>query len=527
MRAARRTRRACGGLVLVTLAALVPGCASIGRMKPIAATVAPMQTSSERGHGVSEGQTAQLHALFGDTLIGFQPGTADSMRRFLGRLRGGYTADTLNVILCGDNRPGMRSVRLAPELQIMRQGLSLNPLKIARGLLYIPVTLFKGLVPDLALVRDIPAMAMHMPKWGREHQVMNAMLAKVDSLHARGQDVAVVVNTGDLVEDGRRPAHWQRFLRITQPLASRVPYFGVPGNHERTDTPEGIQNWRTATGLPGSSDRLYYCFDTADGWLRFIGLDSNPIVDPGSHWTREVQVKYSQEEFTWLVERVKEHVGPVVVMMHHPPFSSGAHRDEWQRDAMLRERRTRMVEALHEAGISIIASGHEHSYQRALLTWPDAVLIAVVSGGAGAPLHDIPPPAEAARLFSQYQVAGSVVKPQNVFTAQTFNFSVLRLWFGGGELYTYSVDDRSRATEIDRVQIDLKRYGVPKIDQHKIVVPPTHGPKEPMHAEKTPMIASPKTDSTAASQRLLSQPRPGRGAKSAPAAGDSLEKRPR
>ena len=162
--------------------------------------------------------------------------------------------------------------------------------------------------------------------------------------------------------------------------------------------------------------------------------------------------------------------------MHNPPFSVGTHRMEWQRDAVLIERRERMVRALHETGISILATGHEHSYQRALLTWPDAVLIVIVSGGGGAPLQQIPPPAESARLFSEYKVAGSVVKPENVFTSQVFNFTHLRLWFGGGDFHTYAVDQNSKATLIDKVQIDLNRYGIPQIDQHKMILPPAKGP---------------------------------------------------
>jgi len=275
-----------------------------------------------------------------------------------------------------------------------------------------------------------------------------------------------------------------------------------------------VENWRTATGLPVGGDRLYYCFDTADGWVRFIALDTNPIVDPANHWTREVQVKYSQEEFTWLVDRVKEHTGPVIVMMHHPPFSAGFHRMEWQSDPVLRERRERMVGALHDAGISIIASGHEHTYQRALLTWPDAVLIAIVTGGAGAPLHQIPPPAASAQLYSEYAVAGSVVKPQNVLTDEVFHFIHLRLWFGGGDFSTYAVDKNERVKQIDKVQIDLKRYGFPKIDQHKMPVPPAKGPRGTMaSAEDKSMKAPPaSSDSTSASERLLTKPPPGRAA---------------
>jgi hypothetical protein len=158
--------------------------------------------------------------------------------------------------------------------------------------------------------------------------------------------------------------------------------------------------------------------------------------------------------------------------MHHPPFSSGFHRVEWQSDAVLQERRERMVRALKEQGIGILASGHEHDYERALMTWPDAVLINIVTGGAGSPLHVIPPPAESAKLFGEYNVAGGVFKPENVSTGQFFHFIHLRLWFGGGEFTTYEVEPKGGVRLADHVQVDLKRYGVPKIDQHKIPLPP-------------------------------------------------------
>jgi hypothetical protein len=499
---------------------LLAGCAHMGTLTSVSQTISPAASESSAVNREERRTTlGPWRPLFGDTLIGLVPGTADSSRRYLGRLRDGYTSDTLNLMLFGDNRPGWRAARLAPEYLTIQRMFSPNPINIALGLVTIPWAIVKGLWPDLALLRDLPDKFRNMPVYGREREVLSAMLAKIDSLKAQGQTVSAVVNSGDLVHDGRYPAHWERFLRITQPLSSRVPYFGVPGNHERTDAVQGVQNWGLATGLPVGGDRLYYCFDTADGWLRVIALDTNPIVDPGKHWSREVQIKYSQEEFTWLVERIKEHTGPVIVLMHHPPFSSSLHREEWQKDSVLTERRERMMGALHEAGISAIVCGHEHDYQRALLTWPDAVAVVLVTGGAGAPLHPLPPPAEVARMFSEYHVAGSVVKPENVFSAQVFNFVHMRLWFGGGEFYAYAVDKNAKSTLIDKVEIDLKRYGVPKIDQHKIPIPPAKGPQEPSHTTMAPAsgpaaiggmakAAPGKVDTTTASKRILSKPSP-------------------
>lgn len=448
--------------------------------------------------------------LFGDTAIGFVTGTGDSTSRYLGALRQGFTADTLNIILMGDNRPAFRSARLKPEAVKVKNMLSWNPIDFLDGVIHIPILLVKGLFPDLALIRDIPDAIHATPSWGREESVVKAVMAKIDSIEANHQTVAAVINTGDLVKDGRYPQHWERFLKITQPLYSRVPYFPIAGNHERTDTPEGLENWRTATGLPISGDRLYYSFDSADGWVRFLALDSNPMTDPHNYWTREVEVQYSDEQIDWLVNSLKGHNGPAFVFLHHPPFSSGFHRVEWQNDDVLRERRARMVQAMRDAkNIGVIAAGHEHAYERALLTWPDAVIISIVAGGAGSPLHAIPSPAQSAALFSEYKVAGSEIKPENVFTADVYHFVHIRLWFGGGELLTYAVDQNSNTELIDTVEIDLKRYGTPQIDQFKRIVP-QEGPKQPPPVEETKdkkdVIAS--SDSTAASDRLESKPAP-------------------
>ena len=532
----RRSGRArlpgCVRLAMLAVAVAAAGCANVGRLEFNPSPIAPTQThvAGETPHpgtpsvpGTTPAKPTSSQAkqagpsvsgaMFGDTLIGLTPGTSDSTRRYLGRLRSGFTSDTLNFILYGDNRPGFRSSRLVPELTRVRDMFTKFPSRFGGGLVAIPQALWHGLYPDLGLIRDIPGYFRHTTNYGRERQVISGILDKIDSLQAHGQAVSAIVNSGDLVKDGRRPAHWRRFLRIIQPLSSRYPYFASPGNHERTDTPEGIANWGTATGLPVSSDRLYYCLDSADGWVRFIALDSNPIVGAQARWTREAQVKYSQEEFTWAVARIREHEGPVIVFMHHPPMSAGFHRSEWQRDSVLVQRREAMIRALHEAGLGVLLTGHEHTYQRALLTWPDAVLVCVVSGGAGAPLHALPSREVAKSLFAEYHIAGGSVLPENVYTAEAFHFLLVRIWFGGGELVAYAVDAKGKTTAIDRVAIDLKRYGTPQIDQHKVVIPRAKGPKGGAEGKgngsSLPLLGS-HPDSTSASRRLLSQPPPGR-----------------
>ena len=495
------------GIILTTCGALgAGGCAHVGKLAFTSNSLSLTNSDSTdrtRMRGIGP---PPLRPMFADTSIGLVPGSGDTAKRYLGRLRQGDITDTLNVMLFGDNRPGWRSTRLAPQYYKIRGIASRSPRRIVTGLVNIPIALARGLFPDLALLRDIPGRLRHMPTWGPEAKVVTAMLAKVDSIKAGGGLVAAVVNTGDLVNDGRYPAHWERFLRITKPLYTKVPYFAVAGNHERTDTVEGVENWRTATGLPVMSDRLYYCFDSADGWVRFIALDSGPMANPANLWSREAQVKFSDEQINWMVARLKEHQGPAFVFMHHPPFSAGFHRTEWQADSVLRQRRDKMIRAMHEAGIAIMANGHEHAYERALFTWPDAVMIDIVTGGAGAPLHKLPSPDVCAQLFSQYHVAGAEVKPENVYTGSFNHFIHARLWLGGGEILAYAVDNKSRSTLVDQVHIDLKRYGAPKIGQHKTAVVPKTAPATGANEEVAGKPKPAAADSVASSKRILKRP---------------------
>jgi hypothetical protein len=496
------------GLVLsllcaFVLAVLMPGCAKVGKLSfvdPVApvvpADVAEAQDSSREASGLGTAPrdvratpparpAETLRAMFADTLVGFRPGTADSAKRFLGRLRQGFTADTLNVIVMGDNRPSYRSTRLRNHTDAIRGMVSLNPVKFFKGLVNIPLFLVKGTIPDLALWRDIPSLITKSPGYGRETQVMQAILARVDSLEARGHNVAAVINAGDLVKDGRYPSHWERFLEITKPLYNRVPYMPIAGNHERTDDSLGLLNWQTATGLPIKGNLLHYCFDSADGWVRFIALDSNPMTDPKHYWSRDDEVAATNEQINWMVARLKEHTGPAMVFLHHPPFCLGFHREEWESDSLLSARRETMVRALREAGLAVLVAGHEHAYERAILSCGDAVLVCLVAGGAGSPLHVVATGDEAGRMFAAYgDIAGCAFQPENVYASMTFSYTLMRFWFGGGDLRTFAVDADGKDKLIDELAIDLKRFGIPEIDQQKMPVPPAEGPKQPPPPEE-------------------------------------------
>jgi 3',5'-cyclic AMP phosphodiesterase CpdA len=119
-------------------------------------------------------------------------------------------------------------------------------------------------------------------------------------------DVTVV--TGDLVEGGS--AEEYAYLReLLAPLA--MPIYVIPGNHDERENLRRAfadQPWMPKSGF------LHYAVD--DYPVRILALDSN--VPGAPHGTLD------EAQLTWLDARLQEEtMKPTVILLHHPPFSTG------------------------------------------------------------------------------------------------------------------------------------------------------------------------------------------------------------
>jgi 3',5'-cyclic AMP phosphodiesterase CpdA len=172
----------------------------------------------------------------------------------------------------------------------------------------------------------------------------------------------LVINTGDLVHHGRKDQEWGIFMKIIEPLAEKIPYYTVRGNH---DTGRNNYEKRFAPPNDSGTDR-YYTFNYKN--VHFIGLDTNESTGV---W---------REQRRWLEEALattdKSHI---VVFFHHPPFSITNKRGD----------NNRIIKAFHnlfvEHEVNLVIAGHDHLYYR---TNRDGVTY-VTTGGGGAPLYDV------------------------------------------------------------------------------------------------------------------------------------------
>ncbi len=171
---------------------------------------------------------------------------------------------------------------------------------------------------------------------------------------------AAVFHSGDLVEDGLDPDQWVIFNEIVAPLLQMADFYPALGNHEYNSTLY-FDNFN----LP--NNERWYVVDINN--LHFIILDSNFPLGPGS------------EQYIWFRKNLEQVAGTgvfLIVVFHHPPYSSGPHESD---EKGLRET---IVPLFEMYWVQIVFTGHDHFYERSLKN----NVFYVVTGGGGAPLHD-------------------------------------------------------------------------------------------------------------------------------------------
>jgi Icc protein len=142
----------------------------------------------------------------------------------------------------------------------------------------------------------------------------------IEHIGSLGDQVALVIGTGDLVNDGAAD-EYDRLDALLAPL--RVPWLASPGNHDdRTLVRERF------TTLPrgGPDEPIDHVVDEViDGCdLRIVCLDTTIA---GRHDGR-----LTPAQLTWLDRTLGERRGvPTLIAQHHPPFASGiASMDRFQ-----------------------------------------------------------------------------------------------------------------------------------------------------------------------------------------------------
>ena len=232
----------------------------------------------------------------------------------------------------------------------------------------------------------------------REHSlVVDSMLAAIRRLEKTDFPVKFILQSGDAVVDGRDPRQWNiSFVPLIDRLTAEggVPYFPAPGNHDVTaaqnsNAPErqiGLRNYLDALArfIPSdnSSRRLpgYPTYAFGYGNTFVIAMDSNIAADTTQHaWVKNQLEGLDRRRYV-----------NVIVLFHHPVFSSGPHggaRIEPQSASL----RSLYMPLFRAHRVRALLTGHDHLFEHWIERYVDGAgphrMDLVVTGGGGAPLY--------------------------------------------------------------------------------------------------------------------------------------------
>jgi hypothetical protein len=384
------------------------------------------------------------------------PGTTDLAARRIGTIAMPASRDSVVILVYGDNRPGLRLMTTPWGLSVIWRSVPPNtPGRWLSILIHTPIALVQGVVPSLDGFQDVASVLItHRFSGGNEKRVLRSL---EQSLPAD-----LVVNTGDLVENGSRGRQWEDFAARHAALRSRAPFIAAVGNHERGYSSVARHNWDAAVGPPPSAERYWYSIDAPDSLARFVFLDSNVLCDPRHRYPDALEQTLAEEELSWADSALSAPMRYKFLVLHHPLVTAGHHFGDWREDdARPVElcRRARLLRMCRQRGVTAVLAGHEHLYQRAYVAGPrgGGGFWQITTGGGGAPLHHLSGRERRTALAQALPGGSKVVYLSREQSVYHYCRMVLRRRPRPGEpavvLYVTRVPKRGRTSLIDLVSL--------------------------------------------------------------------------
>jgi len=284
-----------------------------------------------------------------------------------------------------------------------------------------------------------------------------ALVHAMDSVARRTPRVLFFLDTGDIIDDGRRPEQFRMLSQLMAPVA-RLPFLLGVGNHEVSNNRPGAARANLAAYLtPVDSTlapaRLYY--QKRVGPVRLLFLDTSDLVygDRGDQEGDTVAAPGSRadSQLEWLEAQLADSSAnrPIrtIVVMHHPFVqSSSKHRAEAIALWRYRHAGRLLPDLLADGRVDLVLSGHTHTFERFTLTRSDGRQLVVmnVSGrprpsflffGAGARrAHDIRGSEEGWLFEHGWALDGWTVSQNDVMTEREANQFVMVDVLATGEL---------------------------------------------------------------------------------------------
>lgn len=231
----------------------------------------------------------------------------------------------------------------------------------------------------------------------KENVTVHGRLTEVFLKEKGADDVAFIVNTGDLVKDGSKKEEWQEyFIDVVQPIAEKVPYLPVIGNHDYEAKGE-CKNFAKLFSMYYTAYHFWYSF--VYGNAIFIILDANLMTHEENF---NIPKKRAERQYHWLKKVLKSasqdaNIKHKFVFFHEAPFVSAQkkvlgfvayHLDHAEKLRQYKIGGEFFLDIFRKYDVDAVLLGHVHYYERWVeqyeregqkkqITW-------VTTGGGGA-----------------------------------------------------------------------------------------------------------------------------------------------
>ncbi|HEY8445051.1 MAG TPA: InlB B-repeat-containing protein [Bacilli bacterium] len=152
-----------------------------------------------------------------------------------------------------------------------------------------------------------------------------------------------VLTTGDMVDTGGNSVDWDKFFTHANSF-KKMPYVGVPGNHELYELNKGVNKiFRAYFNFPANGYNEYqgvsYYFVHND--TLFIQLDTNSSYDVSG-------------QLKWLEEVLKNNQSKFIIVGTHAPFFIPENTTDYK---------PYYIEVMERYGVDLVLAGHYHSHR--------------------------------------------------------------------------------------------------------------------------------------------------------------------
>ena len=222
---------------------------------------------------------------------------------------------------------------------------------------------------DALLITDIQGSGMN------PYEIAADILDAIGTSDIFPEGYGFVINAGDVVDNSRNWVQWEYFLGSMQDYWANTTQVVANGNHDKyfyegydeTDLSESAENmWIDSDAITDEYNYLqfhygfaipdqdtstgaYYSFDYSS--VHFTVLNTNDLSADGDELSA-AQTKWLLDDLASTDKRFK------IVVMHKSIYSAGSHID----DSDVIGLRKQLTEIFADNGVSLVLSGHDHTY---------------------------------------------------------------------------------------------------------------------------------------------------------------------